>query len=120
MNTYNYLPPERVSFLADGLLRFSQPDALNDPFECIPVLSIEETRQVFEAYIAETEASILYDFINEGGRRRAKWEDFQERKLEPQKEPNSNPGKLRDFFFQQGKQRINASLGVLGLSKETE
>ena len=117
MNTYKYLPPERISFLTDGLLRFSQPDALNDAFECIPVLSIEDARQVLEAAIEETEAAILDDIFNEGLPRRADWEAFQQRKIELQGELNSNPSRLHDLFFRQAKQKINASIGVLCLSK---
>lgn len=30
---YKFLPPDRETYLRDGLLRFSQPVALNDPFE---------------------------------------------------------------------------------------
>lgn len=33
---YKYLPTERLSYLKDELLRFTQPADLNDPFECRP------------------------------------------------------------------------------------
>jgi hypothetical protein len=32
---YKYLPPERKTFLEDGMLRITQPADLNDPFDCI-------------------------------------------------------------------------------------
>src|SRR5580700_1141217 len=47
MQTYKYLPAERISFLQDGLLRFSPPGALNDPFELLPGITqavIDEVR----------------------------------------------------------------------------
>ena len=113
MNTYKYLQPERISFLTDGLLRCTQPDALNDPLECLPVLSIEDTRQVLETVFSEQEAAILDDILNEGLPRRADWEFLQQRKAELK----SNPGKFRDLFFQQARQKLNASIGVLCLSK---
>jgi len=34
---YKYLPPERLDILENRLIRFSQPSALNDPFELKPV-----------------------------------------------------------------------------------
>lgn len=34
---YKYLPPERLDVLGSRLIRFSQPSALNDPFELKPV-----------------------------------------------------------------------------------
>lgn len=46
---YKYLPPERETFLSDGLLRMTQPGDLNDPFECLsfcpdtnPIKEVEE------------------------------------------------------------------------------
>ena len=33
---YKYLPIERISYINDQLLRFTQPEDLNDPFECYP------------------------------------------------------------------------------------
>ncbi len=39
---YKYLPCERISYINDELLRFTQPSALNDPFECLPQKPDEE------------------------------------------------------------------------------
>jgi|SRR5690606_37285824 len=33
---YKYLPPKRLSYLDNELLRYTQPIDLNDPFECLP------------------------------------------------------------------------------------
>ena len=38
---YKYLPAERDTYFKDALLRFSPPSELNDPYECLPVLSKE-------------------------------------------------------------------------------
>ena len=35
--TYKYLPPERISYFNDELLRISHPCDLNDPYECLSV-----------------------------------------------------------------------------------
>lgn len=48
MNVYKYLHPDRVDVLKNGMLRFSQPAALNDPFEVRP--NLELVRQDF-AYL---------------------------------------------------------------------
>lgn len=34
---YKYMAPDRIDVLESGLIRFTQPDALNDPFELKPV-----------------------------------------------------------------------------------
>ena len=33
---YKYLPPERIDIFQNRLIRFTQPNALNDPFEAKP------------------------------------------------------------------------------------
>jgi hypothetical protein len=44
---YKYLPPERETFLSDGLLRMTQPGDLNDPFECLSFYpDIDPVRQI--------------------------------------------------------------------------
>jgi hypothetical protein len=42
---------------------------------------------------------------------------FSNVRFELQEELNTNPGKLRDFFFQRAEQKINASIGILCLAK---
>lgn len=39
---YKYFPIERISYLKDELIRFTQPMYLNDPFECLPAKPSEE------------------------------------------------------------------------------
>jgi hypothetical protein len=46
MNVYKYLHPDRSDVLKNGLIRFTQPGALNDPFEVTP--NLREFRQYFE------------------------------------------------------------------------
>ncbi len=38
MSLYKYVTPERIDILRNGLIRFTQPSAFNDPFECKPVI----------------------------------------------------------------------------------
>jgi hypothetical protein len=37
MIVYKYLAPDRIDVLAGNLIRFTQPAALNDPFESNPI-----------------------------------------------------------------------------------
>ena len=43
MILYKYFPPERISFLDNRLIRFTQPSHFNDPFEFLPVEEYRET-----------------------------------------------------------------------------
>lgn len=117
MYTYKFLPPDRVTYLSDGLLRVTQPADLNDPFECIPIISLEEGRRILNQYIRDSEAEILDDIFNSGLPRREEWEAFQRRKAELREELKANPGKIRDYFFQRAEQQINSTLGILCLTK---
>jgi hypothetical protein len=117
MTTYKYLPPERIGFLVDGLIRFTPPSDLNDPFECVPIISLQETREVLDDYIETTEAGILDDIINQGLPRKADWEAFQSRKKELLDKLEENPGEIRDYFFREAEGRINSTIGILSLSK---
>jgi hypothetical protein len=46
MIVFKYLHPDRIDVLKNGLIRFTQPAALNDPFELRPNLS--EVRRFFD------------------------------------------------------------------------
>ncbi len=39
MLLYKYFSPDRVSFLKDRLIRFTQPTMFNDPFDCLPAIT---------------------------------------------------------------------------------
>jgi hypothetical protein len=43
MIVYKYLPPNRTSVLEEGLIRFTQSGALNDPFETTPNMQRSST-----------------------------------------------------------------------------
>ena len=49
---YKYLPPERINILQNRLIRFTQPSALNDPFEGRP--NFHATTEGFASVFADT------------------------------------------------------------------
>ena len=51
---YKYLPPERIDILQNRLIRFTQPNALNDPFEAKPHFHAPATREGFASAFADT------------------------------------------------------------------
>jgi len=77
---YKYLPPERSTYFADHLLRFTQPGALNDPYECQPALAEE----VFNTEISRL--SLLADMeIGLAGNRQEKRKARRENQKRTQK-----------------------------------
>ncbi|HEX7763603.1 MAG TPA: DUF2971 domain-containing protein [Cellvibrio sp.] len=91
---YKYLPPERKTYLSDGLLRFTPPSALNDPYEVLPGISDEALESSF--------ASV-----------KSKYSEMPEhlRNLE------NDPSPFIEHFLKQGMGKINNSLGILSLSE---
>ena len=64
---YKYLPPERIDILQNRLIRFTQPNALNDPFEAKPH---------FHAFATKVGlASAFADMIRQAPT--VVWEDFR-------------------------------------------
>jgi hypothetical protein len=62
---YKYLSPARLSYFSDGLLRFTQPNALNDVFECIPAITDGALRNIaFETFEAAPESKYHHLLAN--------------------------------------------------------
>lgn len=112
MYTYKYLPKERISFLQDGLLRFTPPADLNDPFECSPIISVEQTHEVARKYIAYKEEQ-----LRASGTTMKQRDAFRKVKRRILADLTNNPALLRDFFFARADAKQNSQIGILSLSK---
>lgn len=114
---YKYLPSDRQSFLTDGLLRFSQPSALNDPFECFPALphSVAEEGLVHvRKMLLDLPASELRGASR--GEVRKQKRDYLKRAHQKLRDlPTA--GQFRQEFLEKGLANIDAKLGILSLSR---
>lgn len=113
---YKYLSPSRSSFFEDFLLRFTQPSALNDPFECVPVLTMTAMMEGLEKGIKEAKA--LYAKTrrsNTSTRKEAKLKLEQVRRIRDF--VKENPQKVRYDFLSGGMKNLNLKLGILSLSR---
>lgn len=73
MRLYKYLAPERTSILRDGLIRFSQPQAFNDPFELKPHLAtIADRARLEESLEANLQQLIKEEYAKQPAHIRAK------------------------------------------------
>jgi hypothetical protein len=70
MIAYKYLPPTRTSVLAERLIRFTQPAALNDPFETTPNLQplVLSFREYLIRRIEETKYQSAFQFARDRSR----------------------------------------------------
>ena len=107
---YKYLPVNRITYLDDELLRFTQPSDLNDPFECLPQKpSDQDERNIIK--------TIKSELIKQS-------KSLEERKFYLQKLKgleydikNSVKGNLLDVLYYDAYENINKEIGILSLSK---
>lgn len=59
MKLYKYLHPDRIDVLKNRAIRFSPPNAFNDPFEFKPVISGIASDEYVNAYVNENLESIV-------------------------------------------------------------
>lgn len=113
---YKYLPPDRESFLSDGLLRFSQPSALNDPFEFFPALPHSVAAEGL-AYVRTHLLSppSLRPGASREERRRASRDYLKQARKNLQELPTA--AQFRQTLLAEGQAKIDAKLGVLSLSR---
>jgi len=99
MTYYKFLPIERISYLEDELLRFTQPNDLNDPFECFPQ-EINETKLY---------ASITKLLISNNSRIK---------KNEIDEIFNKIKNNVLENFIEKAYEKTNQQTGILSLTKE--
>jgi hypothetical protein len=111
---YKYVPPDRVSYFSDELLRFTQPGALNDPFECIPILSIEETHEAAREFVRIVTA----DAENKPSRyeRRKARQTAKQVRTTVARQLEADPDLLRRTLYERADKKLNSSIGILSLS----
>lgn len=117
MKVYKYMDSSRVSFLSDGLIRFSQPGALNDPYECLPAfpddLLQRGTQMLRESLMSQHEIK-SGDSRNE---RRIKKEKIKSVSRAVDKLIKENPAFLRDQYVKLVNNHMNGGFGILSLSR---
>lgn len=114
-NVYKYLSPERRSYLSNELLRFSQPDALNDPFELLPTISKEQAAKIVETYIRMQKQKPV--FSGSRNERRAAERANAKTDREVVKHLKENSDIIREKFFDDARKTLNSKIGILSLSR---
>jgi hypothetical protein len=114
---YKYLDPDRLGFLEDGMVRFTPPGALNDPYECLPAVSEE----LEAAGMAMVRARVFYEFrplpTDSRAIRRVKEKQAVSAWKEQRKSLLGTSDSLGEVFLERALKRMNTSLGILSLSK---
>jgi hypothetical protein len=114
-NVYKYLSPERRSYLSNELLRFSQPDALNDPFELLPTISREDAAHILQTYISMPKSKPKFSGSRSERRAAERANASADRKVAKHLKENSDL--IREKFFNDAKIALNSKIGILSLSR---
>ena len=70
MIVYKYVHPSRTSILEEGLIRFTQSPALNDPFETTPNMQplVASFREYALRRIEKTNYASVFHYVNDRSR----------------------------------------------------
>lgn len=115
---YKYLPIERLSYLENELLRFTQPGDLNDPFECLPIHpTIEETIYVIEKVLKMETEKLNKLKLSKSERinfRNSLTRKYKTIITDVKKNSEKN---FRKDFYRDSNANINSKLGIFSLSR---
>lgn len=114
---YKYLAMDRVEFLTDGFLRFTQPADLNDPYECLgafPEMSSKEQLKSLKKSVLEAKYSTDTDTPEERANKEVEiYRAFSRLDVLHKNDPQF----LRTFVMDLSTRAINQGLGILSLSR---
>jgi len=113
---YKYLDADRSSFLVDGLIRFTPPGALNDPYECLP--SFPENLEHEALVRAKSELFARHAPAPGDSRieRRLKDKTACKEWAQTEKILRQNMPGIRERFMRTSELRMNSRIGILSLS----
>ncbi len=115
---YKYFHPDRIDVLENLKIRFTQPNALNDPFECKPLISAKNVSNSL-LQRAEIKFTQMFDeFISqEGIKESEKFEAEQivrNEQLKMKARFEKSYSEITKNFFE----LMNETIGVLSLTKD--
>lgn len=115
---YKYLPLERLTYLDDELIRITQPEELNDPFECYPFPpTIEQICLILEETLAKRIKDIHSSKFSKNKKIELKLMETRRFKSEITKVKKNVLCNYRSKFTIDTNQIINGILGILSLSR---
>ena len=120
MEIYKYLHPHRKDFFKTYRLRFTQPMALNDPYECIPALTETNHDVLLNQAIGSIDNEILMANIEERGVERQYILGELNKAKEALKEKYKQSNQVEEMFMESYKRNVNTRVGILCLSKRKD
>lgn len=107
---YKYLPAGRDSYLDDELLRFTQPGALNDPFEILPSITSEQVVEVCSK-------QGFFHQCTKGNRASRRAASKQHAPIKEGKEAIPMSETIRQGFLKKMRKVFDEEIGIFSLSR---
>ncbi len=115
MEVFKYLCPERIDFFETFRLRFSQPAALNDPYECLPAFKEANEKQIAREFITRNRNALLGPVKRRAQRVRSARQLKKKEKFLIRWHKN-HPDAMPSLY----KEDINNKIGILSLSRRSD
>lgn len=112
--------PDRRDFFLTYRLRFTQPMALNDPYECLPAISKTDYDKLIESAIKSDERIVEISKITRNRKARRAFSSELERAKNALKKENEKSRKIEKIFINTYKKAVNERVGILCLSKRSD
>jgi hypothetical protein len=116
-NVYKFLEAKRSKFLDNGLLRFSQPAALNDPYECLASFPDVTPDEMSGDLLAGVLEKVGYSESDSREEKLQKSSMIATAMYRIEAMFKDDPWLYRDFTMKFNQDRINKDLGILSLSR---
>lgn len=114
---YKYLPISRIGFLTDGLIRFTQPGDLNDPYECLaafPEMTSDEQLKDLKKWVLDLKAPSLSDSPEARAQKEVEiFRAFSRLDMHYKCDPQF----FRTYVMDHAVRTVNGGLGILSLSR---
>jgi ribosomal protein S18 len=115
---YKYLSADRISYLDNELLRFTQPSDLNDPFECLPNIDLDP--KLFLKGVLERTKPALEQKVT--GKK--KWEQREQKKAikkarkQLERDYTKDQDHLPKRYLARYLKHANARIGIFSLTNK--
>ncbi len=115
---YKYLPPDRLTYLDDGLLRFTQPCDMNDPFECLPCVEDVDIEKFVDGVLARTKPQLEECVAGaKGWQKRIHQKAIKKAAKALKRDYGKNPDYLVKALLDKYTKRANETIGIFSLSR---
>jgi hypothetical protein len=120
MEIYKYLHPDRKDFFKSYRLRFTQPMALNDPYECLSAISETDYRKLLEKAVKSVENEDLISRIATNEVERQMILNELSSACESLEKQYKESNKVEEMFLESYLRNLNDRLVIFCLSKRND